>query len=124
MNSSRWVRRVAAGAMVTAAIAFSPAAGSASADPVTSALATTTCSYNQINAAMTAEAPDLISLLNSHPKMQTKLQDFLAMSIDQRQEAIAQQQATNPQIDQMIARAIGPQGAQEMLQVADTCQNY
>ncbi len=109
---------------MTAAIAFSPAAGLASADPVTSALATTTCSYAQVTAAMAAQAPDLAGLLTSHSNMQTKLQQFLALPINQRQQAIAQQQAANPQMDQMITRAIGPQGAQEMIQVASTCRSY
>jgi len=34
------------------------------------------------------------------------------------------QQAANPMMEQMIAAKIGPQGEQEITQVANTCQNY
>ena len=107
-----------------AAIAFSPAAGPASADPISAAIATTNCSYAQVTAALNAQAPDLANQLNSRPQMQARLQQFLAMPVDQRQQVIAQQQSANPQMAQAIARAIGPQGQQEMIQVATTCQNY
>ncbi len=107
-----------------AAIALSPAAGNASADPVTAALITTACSYPQITAALNAEAPDLAALLNSRPQMQARLQQFLALPVDQRQERLAQQQAANPMMEQMIAAKVGPQGEQEIAQVANTCQNY
>ena len=106
------------------AVVLSPAAGSASADPITAALATTTCSYAQITAALNAQAPDLANQLNGRPQMQAGLQQFLAMPIDQRQQVIAQQQSANPQMAQAIARALGPQGQQEMIQVANSCQNY
>ena len=124
MTSARWLPSVAVGGGLIAAIAFSPAAGLASANPITSAFAATTCSYAQITAAMNAEAPDVAALLNSRPQMQSRLQQFLAMPIDQRQQMIAQQQATNPMMEQMIAQKIGPQGEQELIQVASTCVKY
>ena len=123
MISARWLRSVAVGGGLVGAIALSPAAGNASADPVTAAMSTTTCSYPQITAALNAEAPDLAALLNSRPQMQARLQQFLALPIDQRQEKLAQQQP-NPMMEQMIAAKIGPQGEQEITQVANTCQNY
>ena len=107
-----------------AAIPLSLGAGLASADPITAALATTTCSYGQITAAVNAQAPDLATMLNSRPQMQTRLQQFLALPVDQRQQRIAQAQAANPQMQQVIASAIGQQGTQEIIQVANTCQNY
>lgn len=110
------------GAMV--AIALSPGAGVASADPITDALVNTTCGYGQITAALNAEAPDLATMLNHRPQMASGLQQFLALPIDQRQQRIAQEQSANPQMTQLIASAIGPQGMQEITQVANTCQNY
>jgi hemophore-related protein len=124
MTSARVLRGVAVGGGLLAAVVLSPAAGPASADPLTSALATTTCSYPQITAALAAQAPDLAGLLNGRPQMQARLQQFLALPMDQRQQRIAEQQAANPQMQQVIASAIGPQGQQEITQVANTCANY
>ena len=98
--------------------------GVASADPITDALVNTTCNYGQITAALNAQAPDLATMLNRRPQMVAGLQQFLALPVDQRQQAIAQQQAANPQMSQLIASAIGPQGMQEITVVANTCQNY
>ncbi len=107
-----------------AAIPLSLGAGVASADPITAALVNTTCSYGQITGALSAEAPDLAAMLNGRPQMQTRLQQFLALPVDQRQQRVAAAQASNPQMQQMIASAIGQQGSQEITQVANTCQNY
>ncbi|MBB3605890.1 hemophore-related protein [Mycolicibacterium sp. BK556] len=95
-------------------------AGLASADPVTEALANTTCSYTQVTAALNAEAPALAQQLSRRPDMQANIQQFLAMPIDQRQQQLAQQQAMNPQLQAMIYAQIGPQ----ITQVANTCMNY
>lgn len=99
-------------------------AGLASADPLTADLVNTTCSYTQISAALNAQAPDLAALLNSRPQMQARLQQFLALPIDQRQQRIAQQQSANPQMQQLIAAQIGSKGEQEIAGVANTCSSY
>jgi hemophore-related protein len=124
MSSAHLLRGAAVGAGLLAAVVLSPAAGPASADPITSALATTTCSYAQISAALNTQAPDLAAMLNQRPQMQARLQQFLALPMDQRQQRIAEQQAANPQMQQVIASAIGPQGQQEITQVANTCANF
>jgi hemophore-related protein len=125
MNSTaHWLRGVAVAGSAVSLVLLSPAAGPAAADPITSALATTTCSYAQITSALDAQAPDLANQLSSRPQMQARLEQFLTLPIDQRQQIVAQQQSANPQMAQALARAIGPQGQQELLQVADTCQNY
>ncbi|WP_234818051.1 hemophore-related protein [Mycolicibacterium sphagni] len=95
-------------------------AGPASADPITDALANTTCSYAQVTAALDAQAPVLAKQLSYRPDMQRNLQQFLAMPVDQRQQSIAQQQAANPQLQAILAAQIGPQ----VVQVANTCMNY
>lgn len=105
-------------------IAVGLGAAAASADPLTADLVNTSCSYTQIAAALNAQAPDLAALLNSRPQMQARLQKFLALPVDQRQQRIAQQQSANPQMQQLIAAQIGAQGEQEITQVANTCVNY
>lgn len=107
-------------------VSLSTAVGQASAD-VGSALAplvNTTCSYAQITAALTAEAPDLASMLNGRPQAQTRLQQFLALPPDQRQQRINQQLAANPQAQAMIAQRLGSPQAQELTQVANTCGTF
>lgn len=95
-------------------------AAAASADPITEALANTSCSYAQVTAALNAQAPALARQLSYRPDMQANLQQFLAMPIDERQQQLAQQQAANPQLQAILAAQIGPQ----VMQVASTCMNY
>lgn len=119
--ASIWFRSALLVGGVTAAI---PLAGVASADPITAALASSTCSYSQFSAALNAQAPDLAAMLSNRPQMQTRLQQLLALPLDQRQQRIAEEEATNPQMPRLIAAAIGPQGIAAMTQVYSTCQNY
>ncbi len=117
MTSPRWLRGLFVGGLMATCL---PAAGPASADPISEALATTTCSYAQVTAAMNAEAPELAAQLYLRPDMQANLQSFLAMSVDQRRQRIAQEQAANAQIQQMLTALLGPQ----VTQVANSCMNY
>lgn len=119
MVSARWLRSVVVVGGMVAAIPLSPA-GPASADPITDALVTTSCSYAQITAATNAKAPALAAQLNSRPDVQANLQQFLALPVDQRQQQIAQQQAANPGVQEMLAAAIGPQ----VTRIANACMNY
>src|SRR4051794_22003263 len=107
MKSARCLRTlvVVSGFSVAVPLLF---AGPASADPVTEALANTSCNYAQVTAALNAEAPALARQLNARPDMQANIQQFLAMPIDQRQQQLAQQQAVNPALQAMIYAQIGP----------------
>lgn len=119
MKSARCLRTVVVIGGLSAVLPLATV-GLASADPVTEALANTTCSYTQVTAALNAEAPALAQQLSRRPDMQANIQQFLAMPIDQRQQQLAQQQAMNPQLQAMIYAQIGPQ----ITQVANTCMNY
>ncbi|CAN5523029.1 hemophore-related protein [soil metagenome] len=100
-------------------------AGVASADSsVLDPLVNTTCSYAQITAALKAEAPDLSSLLNGRPQAQTRLQQFLALPVDQRQQHLDQQLAANPMAESMIEAQLGSSDGQEAIDVANTCNRY
>jgi hemophore-related protein len=123
MTPARWFRSIGVVGGLTAAILLA-SAGPASADPITDALVSTTCSYPQITAALDAQAPDLAAKLNSAPQMQSNLQAFLALPTDQRQQQIAQQQAANPQLQAIMNSVIGAKGRQEIVQVANTCMNF
>lgn len=119
MKSARCLRTVAVIGGLAAAIPLL-SVGTASADPIMDALANTTCSYAQVRTALNAQAPALAMQLNARPDMQANIQQFLAMPIDQRQQALAQQQAVNPGLNALIFAQIGPQ----ITQVANTCMNY
>ncbi|ORB29888.1 hypothetical protein BST38_13745 [Mycolicibacterium parafortuitum] len=123
MRSAQWVRRGIARIAViggAAAIGLSVASGTAAADPLSEALATTSCSYTQVTAAMNAQTPELAAQLSMRPDMQANLQSFLAMPVEQRRAEIAKQQAANPQLQQMLTALLGPQ----VSQVAGSCMNY
>lgn len=119
MTSTQWLRRVLVTAGLTAAC-LAATVGAASADPLSDALATTPCSYAQVTAAMNAQTPELAAQLNLRPDMQANLQSFLALPVDQRRQRISQEQAANPQLQQILTAMIGPQ----VSQVASSCMSY
>jgi hemophore-related protein len=124
MTTSFWLRSIACGGLLTAASLVFGGTASADSNSVFAPLVNTTCSYAQITAALQAEAPDLATLLNGHVKAQTRLQQFLALPVDQRQQSIDQQLAAYPQARSMINAQLGSADAQEVTQVAGTCHNY
>lgn len=109
-------------------VALTSGLGVASGQPDLGPLINTTCSYAQIVAALNAQAPDLAQALSDHPQAQTRLQTFLALSPDQRQQMVQQGLAAHPQwqgaIAQQAGTAQGQQVAGQLLQVANTCQSY
>jgi hemophore-related protein len=123
MKPARWLRPVLVASSSLSALLLVPA-GLASANPIIDALANTTCNYGQITAAIDAESPAMAATLKARPDLQTLLQQFLALPVDQRQQRLAQQQAANPQMATIVAAQFGPQGQQAVLQVAGTCMNY
>jgi hemophore-related protein len=118
--TSTWLLRAGILAGGLAAACLPALAVPASADPLSEALATTTCNYAQVTAAMNAQTPELAAQLSLRPDMQANLQSFLALPIDQRRQRISQEQAANPALQQMLAAAFGPQ----VSQLAGSCMNY
>jgi hemophore-related protein len=101
-----------------------PGVGAASAQPDLRPLIQTTCSYDQIVAALNAQAPDLAQELSSRPQAQTRLKQFLALPIDQRQQTVQRILAAHPQLQSMIDEKAGTSVGQQITQVANTCHNY
>lgn len=102
---------VGVGAMLTAAIASS---GAASAAPDMSAIANSTCSYQQVVSALTAQSPDAANRLTSSPVATAWLQRLVASSPDQRQQMVADVQSL-PALQQYAGL---------INQVAGSCNNY
>ena len=96
------------------ALALSAGAGVASAAPDTSALINTTCSYDQIVAAVNAEVPDEASGINNSGMLQGLLRDFLAAPASGR-ESMLSRAMSNPFVQDDV-------GA--MAQVAGSCNRY
>lgn len=126
MTVRRWSTRAAAGGLVTAAaLAVAPAA---SALPLDGPLIETSCSYSQIEAALQAEAPQAAERLAGNPMAQSRVQELLALPVDQRRQRIQEFLDRNPDVASMAEeRRSSPQGQQVMAQmqrVAQTCPNY
>ncbi|MBV9090856.1 MAG: hemophore-related protein [Mycobacteriaceae bacterium] len=102
------------GALGGLALALTAGAGLASADPDSSSIINTTCSYPQVVAALNAQSPDLANQLNASPMAQSSLQRFLASPPDVRQRTVQQLQNTR----------WGQQYTGALLQIANTCNNY
>ncbi|OMC46820.1 hypothetical protein A5745_00260 [Mycobacterium sp. IS-2888] len=95
-------------------LALSLTAGVASADPDLGSAVNTTCNYQQVAAALNAQDPQYVSMLNSSPQMQAGLRRFLAAAPAERQR-LAQLTVSNPDNQPLIP----------ILKTAfDTCNNF
>lgn len=99
------------GAILAAALAGSAAASAA---PDMSAIANSTCSYQQVVSALTAQSPDAANRLTSSPVATAWLQRLVAAPPDQRQQMIADVQGL-PAMQQYTGL---------INQVAGSCNNY
>jgi len=78
-----WLTKLLVAAGGSAA-ALSLTTGVALAQPDLTPFINTTCSYQQIVAALNAQDPQLAQELSGRPQVQTMLQQFLAMPTDRR----------------------------------------
>jgi hemophore-related protein len=110
---------------VIAALSFSPVA---SAEPGDGPLIETTCSYAQLEAALQVEAPEASARLAERPDAQAKLQEVVALPVDQRRVRLQQLLDRNPDVRAKIEEKRSTPEGQEKIQmlarIADTCHNY
>ena len=67
-------------------LAFTAGVGVASADPDLGPAVNTTCTYDQLVAALNAQDPTIAAFFNSSPQMQSGLREFLAAPPDRRRQ--------------------------------------
>lgn len=119
--------RIVAGIGVFAAVSMS-GAGIASAEPGAGPLIETTCSYAQLMAALQVEAPEASARLARRPDAQAKLQEFVALPVDQRKQRVQGFLDRNPdvraKIDERRSTAEGQGKVQMLARLAATCHNY
>ena len=100
----------------------------ASADPGDGPLIETTCSYAQLMAAMQVEAPEASARLAERPEAQAKLQQFVALPIDQRKQRVQQFLDRNPdvraKIDEKRNTPEGQAKVQKAAAIAANCHSY
>lgn len=88
----------------------------------------TTCSYEQLDAALRVEAPQVADRLAQNPTAQQRVRDFLALPVDQRRDRVQNVLARNPDWQQKIDEKRGtPEGQQKidtMNRIATTCPGY
>ncbi|OBH60837.1 hemophore-related protein [Mycobacterium sp. E2479] len=88
--------------------------GVAFADPDIGSAVNTTCTYDQLVAALNVQDPIIAAALNASPDAQSSLRQFLAGSPSQRRQT-AQQIVSNPDAQPYL-------GA--IQRTFDTCHNY
>jgi hemophore-related protein len=100
----------------------------ASAEPPDGPLIETTCSYDQLRAALQVEDPTLVAVLDENPQAQAKLRAFIALPADQRKQRLQQRLDQNPdwqaKIDEKRSTPEGQEKIQMMQRIAATCQTY
>jgi hemophore-related protein len=125
MASSALIRAVI---ILTGLITAASPLPTASADPADGPLIQTTCSYPQLMAAMQVEAPNASARLAERPQAQAKLQEFVALPIDQRKQRVQRFLDRNPDVRAMIEQKRNTPEGQAKLQtaaeIAATCHNY
>jgi hemophore-related protein len=80
-----WLIRLAV-AVGGLTLSLTAGAGVASADPDLGPAVNTTCTYDQLVAALNAQDPTLAELFNSSPEAQSSLRQFVAGSPSQRKQ--------------------------------------
>jgi hemophore-related protein len=80
-----WLIRLAV-AVGGLTLSLTAGAGVASADPDLGPAVNTTCTYDQLVAALNAQDPTLAALFNSSPEAQSGLRQFVAGSPSQRKQ--------------------------------------
>lgn len=95
-------------------VSLTAGAGVASADPDLGPAVNTTCTYDQLVAALNAQDPMIAAALNASPEAQSDLRQFLAGSPSQRKR-IAQQIVSNPDAQPYIGL---------LQRTFDTCNNF
>lgn len=88
--------------------------GIATAAPDLSGLITSTCTYPQVMAALSAQSPEVANDLSTSPLASSWLQELVATPSDQRQQMVAQVQDM-PALQEY---------AELIPQVAATCNSY
>jgi hemophore-related protein len=100
----------------------------ASALPLDGPLIQTTCSYEQLAAALQVQAPQASSRLAEHPDAQAKLRSLIALPVDQRKERVNGFLDRNPDVRAKIEEKRNtPEGQQKvatLARIADTCHDY
>ncbi|KWX24405.1 hypothetical protein AFM11_10600 [Mycolicibacterium wolinskyi] len=109
---SRLKLAIAAGGFALAALPFS--VGVASAEPDFGAVVNTTCTYEQVMAALNSQEPALAQQFNASPFAQSALRSFLASGPAERQRTVTQLQGSP-----MAAQYFGP-----IQSIAGSCNNY
>lgn len=100
----------------------------ASAEPGDGPLISTTCSYAQLDAAIKVEAPKLAGELAQRPAAVAKLQEFVALPVDQRKQRVQDVLNRNPEWRKTIEEKRNtPEGQNKvamLARIADTCHRY
>lgn len=95
-------------------LSLTAGAGVASADPDLGPAVNTTCTYDQLVAALNAQDPTLAAAFTSDPEMSAGLHQFVAGSPSQRRQ-IAQEIVSNPDTQPYIGT---------LQETFATCNNY
>lgn len=115
-------------AAVCAAVAAVSLPAAASADPGDGPLIATTCSYEQLAAALQVNAPQASARLAGNPDAQARLRELVALPVDQRRQRVQGFLDRNPdvraRIDEKRGTPEGQQKLQMLARIADTCHDY
>jgi hemophore-related protein len=101
-------------------------AGVASADPDLGPAVNTTCTYDQVAAALNAQNPTAAAFFNASPVMQSDLRQFLAGSPSQRKQ-MAQEIVSDPVAQEIVSDPDDPDSQPYigvLQQSFATCNNY
>jgi hemophore-related protein len=107
-------------------LSLSLGAGVASADPDLGPAVNTTCTYDQVVAALNAQDPTVAAVFNSSPEMQSDLRQFLAGSPSQRKQ-MAQEIVSDPVAQEIVSDPDDPDSQPYigvLQQSFATCNNY
>lgn len=119
---------LAVSALIVGISSLGTGTASAVSDPDLTPLIDTTCTYDQVIAGINDLDPGMGQEIANFPPAANRLQQFLALPNDQRQQFIDGELSTHPRAEKIIDAIEGDPGGQEDLtildQVSQSCSKY
>ncbi|WP_024800688.1 hemophore-related protein [Nocardia sp. BMG51109] len=113
------------GLATTAALLLPGTAAAADPTEMLAPLLNSDCTFDQIDAALHAENPNVASALDSNPQQKQMLQQQFDQPVEQRRAAVQQYLNEHPEATQQAENDPRAEAARQTIQnVANSCHNY
>ena len=121
-------RTILTSALAGGALLFTPVSAGADPTDIFDPVLDSTCSFDQIDAALRATAPEVAARLDAMPDQKAQLRGLYDLPVEQRRSAVDAYLAGDPNLraraEQVANSPDAAQARSVVQQVADTCHSF